>query len=425
MKSVLLFVVLCNAISLLDAQRVSTDGQNLPYGYDATQQDRSVYWKGWRKVDIPFQLVNDMILVDVSLNGGFPMKFIFDTGAEHTILNKSEIANLMGMRYSRKFTIMGADMQTELYAYLIQNVDIKLGRLMSPRESILVLQEDYFRFEELTGLPVYGILGASFFRQFVVSINYSTNTITLIKPNHFNGKKANYQEIPIEVYRNKPYLYADINMANDTVQRVKLLLDTGAGLPLLIYTDTDTSLTVPANSIPGNVGRGLGGFLQGYQGRVHSLSFADFEMGNVVTSFQKSDSLHLYKVLNDRNGIIGNQILKRFEVVIDYWNKKAYLKPNKTFHNAFKYDRSGLVVLASGERLNQFTIQHVIPHSPADRAGLQKDDVILKINGLSARALTIVNINTVLQKKVGKRIKMTVRRAEEKRKFEFRLEKLL
>ncbi|MEM1325860.1 MAG: aspartyl protease family protein [Bacteroidota bacterium] len=425
MRTLLLLTLLSFAIDFASAQRTSSEIPDLTYNHRPQKPERSIYWKGWRKVEIPFELINDLIIVEVTLNNGFPMKFIFDTGAEHTILNKPEIAQMMNMRYTRKFTIMGADMQTELYAYLIRNIDIKLGRLYSPNESILVLQEDYFRFEELTGMPVYGILGANFFRQFVLSINYSSQVIELIKPSYFDKTKGKYQELPIEVYRNKPYLYADMNMTQDTAQTVKLLLDTGASLPLLIYTDTDTSLTIPPNAIPGNVGRGLGGFLSGYQGRVHSLEFSEFELANVVTNFQKSDSLYHYEVLNDRNGIIGNQILKRFEIVIDYWNQKAYLKPNKRYETAFKYDRSGLVILASGEKLNKFVVQRIIPDSPADRAGLQKGDIILKVNGLSSRTLSMTNINHTFQKKIGKRIKLVVRREEERLKYEFRLEKLL
>lgn len=411
--------------SVLCGQKISTEVPDLPYGLDAPKRDHSIYWEGWRQVELPFQLVNDLMIVEVTMNGSFPLKFIFDTGAEHTILNKMEMANLMGMRYSRKFTIMGADMKTELYAYLVRNVNLKVGRLFSPNESILVLEEDYFNFEGITGMPIHGILGANFFRQFVIEINYMRSTITFIKPSYFKPKTKNYQVLPIEVFRSKPYLNATIDLLNDSIHQVKLLLDTGAGLPLLIYTNTDTTITIPPNSIPGNVGRGLGGFLEGYQGRVQSLEFADFDLGNVVTSFQKSDSTMNYRAMNDRNGILGNQILKRFEITIDYWNEKVYLKPNRLYPTSFKYDRSGLVILASGEGLDRFTVRRVLPDSPAERAGLQEGDVILKINGLPTRSFTMENINHILQKKVGKKIKLIVKREGEREKFVFRLEELL
>jgi len=414
------------SFSVSFGQKISTDIPDHPFGLKPLERDKSIYWEGWRKVELPFDYINDLIIVKAYLNNSsIPLNFIFDTGAEHTILTKIEIANLLGMRYSRKFTIMGADMKTELYAYLIQNVNIKVDKLYSPREAILVLEEDYFRFEELVGVQIHGILGANFFRQFVIEIDYLNEKITFVKPRHFNKQQKKYKSFDIEIFKNKPYLYADMNMVGDSSQQVKLLVDTGAGLPLLIYTDTDSSLTVPANSIPGNVGRGLGGFLSGYRGRVRSLEFSDFQLGNVVTSFQESDSISTKVVLNDRNGILGNQILSRFEVIIHYWDQKMYLRPNKHYKEQFKYDRSGLIILASGQELNDYTIQRVLKNSPAAEAGLEKGDIIKKMNGLPIRALSMEGVNAVLQKKVGKKIKLVVKRGRERRKFSFRLREII
>ncbi|MEM0992856.1 MAG: aspartyl protease family protein [Bacteroidota bacterium] len=424
-QSLFIFISIIMGVSAVLGQKISTQTPELPFGITPPERSRSIYWEGWKKVEIPFQFINGLMIVEVELNEAIPLRFIFDTGAEHTILSKIDIASLLGMRYARKFTIMGADMKTELTAFLVRDVNVKVGRLFSPREAILVLDEDYFRFEELVGMEVHGILGASFFRQFVINIDYKDKIITFIKPRHFNIKKRKYQDLDIEVYRNKPYLYADMNMAGDSTRQVKLLLDTGASLPLLIYTDTDTTLTIPPNSIPGNVGRGLGGYLSGYQGRIQSLEFSDFQLGNVVTSFQKSDSIHQFIALNDRNGILGNQILKRFELVIDYWDEKVYLRPNKSYNDKFKFDRSGLVILASGQDLDKFTVQKVIENSPAARAGVQKGDVIVSLNSLPVKTFTMENISTVLQKRVGKKIRLVVKRDGKRKRFVFFLEDLI
>jgi S1-C subfamily serine protease len=70
-----------------------------------------------------------------------------------------------------------------------------------------------------------------------------------------------------------------------------------------------------------------------------------------------------------------------------------------------------------------FKIRNVVEGSPAAIAGLQKDDIILKINNSSAVDLTLQIINQKFQERDNKRIRITVLRNEEKIKYEFYLEK--
>ncbi|MCB0614677.1 MAG: clan AA aspartic protease, partial [Phaeodactylibacter sp.] len=140
--------------------------------------------RGLRRIDIPFDYVNGFIIVNITFDQAFPLRFIFDTGAEHTILSKREITDLLNVNYLRRFPIIGADLSKELYAYLVQGIEIKVGNIIAKNRSVLVLEEDYFRFEEYAGIDVQGILGSDFFRRFVVKINYSRHVISLYDPQY-------------------------------------------------------------------------------------------------------------------------------------------------------------------------------------------------------------------------------------------------
>ncbi|HOY18537.1 MAG TPA: hypothetical protein PLC89_14620, partial [Haliscomenobacter sp.] len=50
-----------------------------------------VFLNGETHVDIPFDYENNFIVIKLMFNDIFPLKFIFDTGAENTILTKREI----------------------------------------------------------------------------------------------------------------------------------------------------------------------------------------------------------------------------------------------------------------------------------------------------------------------------------------------
>ncbi len=380
--------------------------------------------KDFKRLDIPFEYENNLIVVEVLFNNIFPLKFIFDTGAENTILAKKEFAEILGIPYEREFKLLGADMKTELTAYLIRNVHLHVGELVMPRHSMLVLADDYFRFEEMAGLEVHGILGADVFRNLVVKINFERKVISLTKRRYFKPPKG-YGSVPIEIFRSKPYLFADLQLKRDSVTRVKLLIDSGAMVSLLVNTNTHPDLHLPPNILRGNVGAGLGGFIEGYIGRVAALEVGSYKINEIVTNFQDIDSLMDRSILNGRHGILGNQILQKFHLVIDYPKETLYLKPNRKFKKPFKFDKSGLVVIAASIRLDSYLIHEVISGTPAAEAGLLPGDKIVSINGWPSGFLSLAGINKVLRKKEGKRIKMRVNRHGIKMAFQFKLRKLI
>lgn len=382
--------------------------------------------KGVSHVDIPFDYENDFIILNVLFNGTLPLRFIFDTGAEHTILTKKAVTDLFQIQYDRKFTIYGSDLSTVLYAYLARGITLKIDNLIATNRNILVLEEDYFRFQEFAGINVQGILGSDLFRRFVVKINFKRQIVTFIDPMTFEPPERGYEAIDIDLERHKPYIQTQIAVnAGGDRHPARLLIDTGGSLSLLLYTNTDINIELPPKVIRTNIGMGLGGFLQGALGRIEEIEFGPFSFNEVVTNFQElevdMDSLKIA----DRHGILGNHILKRFTVYIDYIRGKMYLKPTRRYKAKFKYDRSGLSLSASGPALNEFTIFNVVEGSPADEAGIETGDQIRRINGWPTAFFSLGDISRKLRKRKGKIIRMVVEREDEILKFEFRLRDLI
>ena len=387
-------------------------------------QDGRLVPKNFREVEIPFEYHNDLIIVTVTFNRIFPLKFIFDTGAEHSILAQRQITDLLHVNYDREFKLLGSDLQTPLTAYLVRSVHLRVGDWIVGNRPILVLGDDYFRFEELTGREIHGILGADIFRHFVVKINYSRRLITLIKASGFEPPRG-YQQLPINVHRGKPYLDTYVKIFGDTLTKVRLLMDTGASTSLLLYTDTSPELKLPPNTLKGQFGMGLGGFLEGYLGRVNQLAMGKLEMNEVLTNFHEVNHGMDTSLLFRRNGIIGNKILGRFYIIFDYPKERMYLKPNKYFDKEFEFDKSGLVLLATGVRLQSITVHDVIKGSPAAQAGVQRGDIILRANALPSSFMTVEYMHNLLSKREGKRIRLVLLREGQKVKVTFRLRKLI
>lgn len=378
-----------------------------------------------KKIDIPFEYENNFIIVKVLFNDVFPLKFIFDTGAEHTILTKREITDLLQVNYDRRFTLKGSDLTTDLYAYLATGVKLSIHNMIAMNRAILVLEEDYFRFEEYGGINVQGIIGADLFRRFVVKIDYRRKMISLYDPAKFEIPKGKYEEVPVQITRNKPYIIAQTTLTQDTTIAAKYLIDTGASLSLLIYTNSHPAFDLPPNYIRSKIGMGLGGYLQGFLGRIDDMEIGPYKLPGVITNFQDIPAEIDSSFLNNRNGIIGNQILNRFEIIIDYIHEKMYVKPGRNFRKKFEYDKSGLILAASGQSLNVFTVVDIITNSPAAEAGMQIGDEIKRINNVPAGLLSLSDLTRKLRKRPGKKIKILVLRGEERLKFSFKLRRLL
>jgi len=376
------------------------------------------------RIDLPFQYLNNFIVVDVTLDDKVPLKFVFDTGAEYTILTKKTIAHLLRWRYEREFRIMGADLKTELVAYLVRNIILEVGKITIPHSNILVLEDDYFQFDEFTGSHIQGILGADFFKRFVVKINYRSKIISFFNPNSFKPPKG-YQEVEVDIFKNKPYVDAAIMTKDTSRSKMRLLLDTGASLPLLLHTFTHKDLQIPEKYIKGNIGMGLGGFIDGYMGRLESMEVGPYAFNNLIANYQEYTPERDTSFLNGRNGLIGNQLLSRFNIIINYTREKLYLKANKNFYKEIKYDKSGILLLATGRRFTTFVVHEVIPSSPADQAGIRKGDIIKRINGLPSAVMNLRGVNRKFRKKRGKKIKLVIKRDGIRMKKTFVLEDLL
>jgi hypothetical protein len=380
---------------------------------------------GKDKAVVNFQYANNFMLVEVRLLGMLPMWFIFDTGAEHTILFKKEFADIFNMTYDIRVPIVGSDQSKEVYALVVRGVDVEVLGLDPVERDILVLEEDYLKLAEITGRPIHGILGSSFFRNVVVQLDFKRQRIILRKPETFEKPDNSFHVFDVDIRSGKPYVRAQAAVSGDTTLDLTLLVDTGAGLPLLLHNNTDPRLRLPQNYIVGRLGLGLGGYVEGHLGRIDDLRLGDLSFTHIVTSFQDLSGSVTLDSSRFRNGLIGTQLLMRFQVYIDYIDEKMYLRPTGRYNKKFKMDRSGLVLYAMGQNLNIFVVQDTLANSPAAKADIHPGDVIRTIGGLPAGLHSLNSLLRSFQRRGNKRVRIVIQRKHELIRKHFRLEDLI
>lgn len=380
-----------------------------------------------RRVEIPFELHSNLVVVPVKVNNGEELKFILDTGVRTAILTNDIYVDSIPRPNDRVISLMGAGKEGKVSAFVSNNIAFSLPEGVEARgNAMLVLKEDYLQLDNHLGVRIHGIMGYELFSRFVVEIDYLNQVVVLHRPQYFKPRRS-YREIPMSVEDTKPYITGIRYKLNDTTYiPVKLMVDTGASHSLLLDTDSHEHIEVPEKNLEGYLGRGLSGEIYGYLGRVRGLQLADYELEEIIASFPEDSSMVIpSQAKTMHNGNIGGSILKRFRVVFDYANEKMYVKKNRLFRREFEYNMSGMELMAVGPLLSTLIVSKIIKDTPAYRAGIREGDLVFSVNGRRPPELDLSIYSSLVSKRPGKRIRVKVLRQGELVKKKFRLERVL
>jgi predicted aspartyl protease len=379
---------------------------------------------GKDRISIPFESYNNLIVIPVVLNHRMPLRFVLDTGVRTSILTDRTFTDILNISYNRKIPLVGADGDRQITAYVANGISLKLPGVIGQGQALLVLEEDYLQLKNYLGTDVHGILGYELFSRFIVEINYQEEKLVLHEPFSFK-RKRNLRVMPLEIQDTKPYIHTNLKLQNGTTIAAKLMIDTGASHSLLLDPDAHKNLELPDKVIRTNLGRGLGGDIDGYIGRVDHLEFGKYQFEDVIASWPDRGSFTDILEKTGRQGTLGGGVLNRFSVIIDYFNGDLYYRRNRNFHNKFEYNMSGIEVKAVGQKLNQYIVSKVRKGSPASRMDIQVGDQMLMINGHAASEMTLGELNNFFRNKEGKKLKLELLREQEKLVRKIRLERVI
>ena len=360
---------------------------------------------------IPFEMVGSYVVISVRINDSSPLNLILDSGIRNTIITELQPGDRISLNYSDVKDLMGLGGGNHLEAYTSNYNTLKIGKLKLDYKTVYVLQEDVFNLSKHTGTKINGLIGVDFFQDYTVEIDYTGKRIRFYDPEKYVIPKG-YGMLPITVEAQKLFVDLSVQQADSTRKQVKMLIDTGAELNAWFQTSTKESVHLPDKWINGTIGEGLNGLITGKFGHIPQICFGDFCLKNPIVSFPDSATIKGIIENSKRDGTIGSQLLSRFNIFLDYKNKKFYFKPNSTFSNHYSYNVAGIEIIQITPIFTLTEVLDVWKNSPAALAGVQKEDQIIEINGEKAFGMTISEIRKVFETPSKRPLNLTLKRGD-------------
>jgi predicted aspartyl protease len=363
-----------------------------------------------KKAKLPFLASNSLILLPVSINGNPPCYFLVDTGVRANLLFSKTMGDSMGLSYSRRVGMVGADGSTTVWAQVSPMNTLGLGEVEGRLQSLLVLEEDFLELESVIGIPVYGILGYEFFKYNAVKIDYEQSVMTFYAPEGLALKSPFYRKGTLTLEEGKAYLEVKVRQQSGPKLRGKVLVDTGANHGLLLNRETLPEIQLPEKHLETQLGQSLGGVLYGSIGRVAGLSIRGLQFTQVLTSFPEESFASARIKESGRIGSLGAEVLGRMTVILDYPRNEIFVRRSAAFYQPFEFDMSGLVVKKLLTPEKRWYVGDVREGSPANLAGILPFDEILTINSVPILLWEMDHLVKLLRAEEGKEIQLEVRR---------------
>ncbi len=332
---------------------------------------------------IPFELYGDHMFIKISLDDSEPLDFIFDTGASMTVVDNVVADRLKLIRKT-----------TDQRFNLIKHNKFEIKHFLMEGD-FNVYAADLKHLEMSLGKDFDGIMGYDLLFHHTVHINYDDLTMDIY--DHGNGPKDGHA-IPFKLVSYIPTIEGKVVLNNKESHDGKFFIMTGAGATL----DFNSPFAEERDVI-NKTGKHYSYYIKGlgkketlqYEGHVISFEFGDQVVEDLPVGISTATSgIHAHKKVS---GIIGNRILREFNITIDVPDKMMWIEKNTHFGEKLNINSAGIDV-ALAEDLKRFLIHQVIDDSPASEAGIKVDSELLKVNGKSMSEYALPDVKKIFRR---------------------------
>lgn len=344
----------------------------------------------------PFSILSGGIIILQARLDNFSdtLNFILDTGSGGISLDSATVEYLQLVKTPSERILRGIAMIRKI-SY-VTNRTLYLPGLEVEHLDFHV--NDYELLTSVYGVRIDGIIGYSFLSRYIVKVDYDKSMLEVWSSGKIKyprgGLTLNPSISGIPVF--------DATIADGKTVASRFYFDSGAGLCLLMSEafEKDSSVLIKGKKVLTTQAEGIGGKKPMKLTTVKEVKIGKYKFKRVPAHvFQDDYNVTSYPLLG---GLVGNDLLRRFNLILNYGEKEIHLSPNTHFRETFDYSYTGLgIYLVDG----QIVIEDVLEGSPGDKAGLKSGDILAGIN--TTLGANIQNYKNMLQE-VGAKLKLLI-----------------
>ena len=357
---------------------------------------------------IPLIQKGNYIFITIAVNENDSLNFMFDSGAEFTVVNGDNKAIVL-KGGSRSMKIGGGTGNVKANLYKKQKV--KIGSVVL--DDVKILQIPFNHFYKAQGIKLDGIIGQDLMDKFIIENNIDKSIFALYdKQNFIPDPKADVLEI-LDVKGDKHgAIEVALTLKNGKNIKGKFVLDTGSGscfsLNIPFAEENKILESMPVTYKKLSYGAASDELLSN-NGRLASVQIGKYIFDN-PTANVKETTKGTYMSTN-RSGVIGNQVLSRFNTVYDFGGKKMYIVPSTKIKDPFIAQANGMSITYGDANFTNLVVRIVTEKSPAADAGIKVGDEIITVNGVNAITMGLYKLLEIINVP-GQKIAMTLKQSD-------------
>lgn len=334
-----------------------------------------VFANGKSAEDIPFRFIENHVYLDVTVNGKTYL-FVLDSGAGSTVLDRA---------FAKK---LGLEIEGEMKGQGVGNlVDVSFATLPPyslpglefTEQKVAVIDIGWLFFQSL-GLDVVGILGYDFLSRVVTRVDYANELLSFYHPDSFSFKGEGSTIIEAPVAQSNMF---SIPMTVDGVYEGKWNFDLGASGSSFHYPYAEKNEFLDRDGVE-RMSFGAGGSSLSRTVPFDSVTIVGHTFTQPLMSFPLQEGKGAFAG-QSLIGNLGNDILRRFVIHMDYKKELLYFEIGDDYDREFPLDKSGMQLM-----YNQDTTMYVFfvaDDTPAQKAGFMAGDVLVAVNDIDVKNL--------------------------------------